>query len=294
MRIAVTTPNGNVGRHVTRMLVRAGVRPLLLARHPRSVPDELARHVEVAPADSREPDQVVAATRGVDAVYWVDPPAASADPLADYARATEAITTAVTRNGIARVVFQSSVGAEKRHGAGEIDGLAATEVALDGLGVDVTHLRCGYFFTNLLLDIESVKSGRLQTVLPVDVPMSWVAPRDIAEVAALTLINRDWAGRRVQAVHGPDDLTWSQVAAILTDELGRDVVVHRITDEARYEQLLAVGMPPAMAGAVLGMSTGLRDDFVPEQERSVVTTTPTTLRAWIRGDLLPALRDAPG
>lgn len=50
---------------------------------------------------------------------------------------------AVTANRIGRVVFQSSVGAEKRHGVGEIDGLAATEVALDGLDVDVTHLRCG-------------------------------------------------------------------------------------------------------------------------------------------------------
>lgn len=95
---------------------------------------------------------------------------------------------------------------------GEIDGLAATEVALDGLDTDVTHLRCGYFFTNLLLDVDSLKSGRLQTVLPVDAPMAWVAPRDIAEVAALTLLNREWTGHRVQAVQGPEDLSWSQVA----------------------------------------------------------------------------------
>ena len=289
MRIAVTTPTGNVGHHLTRMLVRAGVRPLLLARRPEQLPETLAPHVDVARADSRDSDQVVAATRGVDAVYWVDPPAESADPLADHARATEAIATAVRRNGLARVVFQSSVGAEKRHGAGEIDGLAATEVALDGLGADVTHLRCGYFFTNLLYDIESVRAGSLQTVLPLDASMSWVAPRDIAEVAALTLLNRDWGGRRVQAVHGPEDLSWSQVAEILTAELGREVVVDRVTDEDLHQQYLAVGMPPAMADALLGMSTGLRDDFVPEQQRSVLTTTPTTLRAWVRDELAPAV-----
>lgn len=49
------------------------------------------------------------------------------------------------------------------------------------------------------------------------------------------------------------------------------------------------GMPEAMADAVLGMSTGLRDGFVPEQERSIVTTTPTTLttlRAWVRDELV--------
>jgi len=50
--------------------------------------------------------------------------------------------------------------------------------------------------------------------------------------------------------------------------------------------LIEVGMPDAMADAVLGMSTGLRDGFVAEQERSAVTTTPTTLRAWVREELV--------
>lgn len=286
MRIAVTTPYGNVGHHLTRMLVRAGIRPLLLTRHPERIAEELIPHIDVARADSQNAEEVAAATRGVDAIYWVDPSAMSDDPLADYARATGALVRAIVENGIGRVVFQSSVGAEKRHGAGEIDGLAATEVALDGLDIDVTHLRCGYFFTNLLLDVESLRAGRLTTVLPLDTSMAWVAPRDIAEVAALTLVNSEWTGRRVQAVHGPEDLSWSQVAEILTQELGRDVVVERITDESMRQGLLAAGMPEAMADAVLGMSTGLRDGFVPEQERSVVTTTPTGLRGWVRDELV--------
>lgn len=281
MRIAVTTPNGNVGHHLTRMLVRAGIRPLLLIRHPEQISSELIPYVDVARADSHNADEVVDATRGVNAIYWVDPSVMSEDPLADYARATDALVRAVAENGIGRVVFQSSVGAEKRHGAGEIDGLATTEVALDGLGTHVTHLRCGYFFANLLLDVDSLKSGRLQTVLPIDAPMAWVAPRDIAEVAALTLLNRDWTGHRVQAVHGPEDLSWSQVAGILRQELGQDMTVERVADEEMRQQYVDVGMPEAMADAVLGMSTGLRDDFTPEQERSVVTTTPTTLRAWV-------------
>jgi uncharacterized protein YbjT (DUF2867 family) len=286
MRIAVTTPNGNVGHHLTRMLVRSGVRPLLLTRHPEQISPELIPYVDVARADSQNADEVVDATRGVNAIYWVDPSVMSEDPLADYARATEALMRAVAENGIGRVVFQSSVGAEKRHGAGEIDGLAATEIALDNIDADVTHLRCGYFFTNLLLDLKSLKSGRLQTVLPLDAPMAWVAPRDIAEVAALTLLNREWMGHRVQAVHGPENLSWSQVAGILTQELGRNVNIERVTDEEMRQQYVDAGMPGAMADAVLGMSTGLRDDFAPEQERSVVTTTPTTLRAWVREELV--------
>lgn len=56
---------------------------------------------------------------------------------------------------------------------------------------------------------------------------------------------------------------------------------------------LAVGMTPEQADAMLGMSTGLRDGFEPEQPRSIVTTTPTTLRSWVREELGPMLADGP-
>lgn len=73
MRIAVTTPNGHVGHHLTRALVRAGIRPLLLMRHPDRLDRELADYVDVLHADSRDKDQISAATNGVDTLYWVDP-----------------------------------------------------------------------------------------------------------------------------------------------------------------------------------------------------------------------------
>lgn len=289
MKIAIATPQGNVGQHLTRMLIRAGVRPLLLSRHPENFSTAVVEHVDLVKVDSRDPDQVVSATAGVDAIYWVDPPTDSPDPLGDYRRATESIVAAVEANRIRRVVFQSSIGAEKRHGAGEIDGLAETEVALDACHVDVTHLRCGFFFTNLLLDLASIKSGRFQTVLPLDFTLSWVAPRDIAEVAALILLNRDWTGRHVRAIHGPEDLTWSQAASIISEELGREVNVEHISDAQMRDQYLQVGMSPGMADAILGMSTGLREGFEPEQDRSLLTTTSTRLRNWIHEELIPLL-----
>lgn len=289
MRIAITTPTGNVGTHLTGMLIRAGVRPLLLARTPSNLPPDVLPHVDIVEADSTDPEQVALATRGVEAIYWVDPSTASADPLADYARATQAIVVAAKANAIGRIVFQSSVGAEKRHGVGEIDGLAATEIALDELDADVTHLRCGYFFTNLLLSLDEVRRGLLSTVLPVDHRFSWVAPRDIAEVGALTLLNTSWQGHRVQAVHGPQDLSWNDVAALLTDLTGRHVRAHQISDDLMRQQYLEAGMPPAMADSVLGMSTGLRDDFQAEQLRTVISTTPTSLAGWLQDELIPAL-----
>lgn len=289
MRVAVTTPTGNVGRHVVAMLVRAGVRPVVLARHPERLDPAVRAETDVAVADLRDPAAVVAATAGVDTVFWVDPTTGGVDPLGDYDRATAAVVAAVRDNGVARVVFQSSVGAEKRHGAGEIDGLARTEEALDATGASVTHLRCGFFFTNLLLQLDAVRAGTIPIVLPEDQPMAWVAPRDIAEVAVTRLLDTGWSGRCVQAVHGPADLTWPQAADIVSAAVGRPLVVERIPDDAMRDLLRGTGMSTALVEAVLGMSTGLRDGFVPEQARTVRTTTPTTLAAWSYDVLRPAL-----
>ena len=118
------------------------------------------------------------------------------------------------QNGIARVVFLSSIGAEKRHGAGFVDGLARIEQRLDAAreqtGTALLHLRCGYFMTNLLTDLDGLRAGRLTTTRLLDDPMPWVDPRDIATVATLRLLAGDWTGRQVQAVHGPAGLTWTE------------------------------------------------------------------------------------
>jgi len=199
------------------------------------------------------------------------------------------VARAVRENGIARTVFQSSVGAEKRHGAGEIDGLAGTEVPLDATGASVTHLRCGFFFTNLELQLNAIRAGTIPVILPLDQPLPWVAPRDIAEVAVTRLLSTEWSGRYMQAVHGPADLTWPQAAEIVSAATCHQLRAEPIPDEAMHEILHESGMSDGLVDAVIGMSAGLRDDFIPEQPRTVQSTTPTTLASWAYDVLCPQL-----
>jgi uncharacterized protein YbjT (DUF2867 family) len=289
VRIAVTTPTGNVGRHVVAMLIRAGVRPRVLARNPGRLAADILAEVDAVAVDQYDADAVVGATQDVDALFWVDPTTGSEDPLADYDRASASVSRAVAENRIGRVVFQSSIGAERRQGAGEIDGLAGTEVALDTTNAAVTHLRCGYFFSNLHLQLDAIRSGTLQVILPLDHALPWVAPRDIAEVAVSRLLSTGWSGRCVQAVHGPADLTWPQAAEIVSAATGHPLRVELVPDDAMREILRQAGMTDSLVEAVIGMSTGLRDGFAPEQPRTVHSTTPTTLASWAYDVLRPEL-----
>ncbi|MGI5130663.1 NAD(P)H-binding protein [Pseudonocardia sp. CA-107938] len=287
--IAVTAPTGHVGSRVAQLLVQAGTRPVLLVRDPDRLDPGLRAAAEVRTVDLADTESVRSSTKGVDAAFWLDGVGESApDPIAASTAFGAAAAAAVEANEIGRNVFLSSGGAELRHGAGNIDGLAAIEMALDATGADVTHLRCGYFFTNLLFDLDGLRDGRISGQRRPDERIPWVDPRDIGEVAAARLLSSSWSGRHVQGVQGPQDLSFAEVAAILSEALGRPVRYVEVSDDDVREQMRAAGRPEAVIEGIVGMTAGTRDRE-PAVPREYVTTTPTPLSAWAFTTLRPLL-----
>ena len=284
MTIAITTPTGHVGSRVVQLLVQAGIRPIVLVRDPARLDPDLRELVDVAQGDLNDRDYVRSATQGVDSLLWVVPESfTSEDPLGDMTRLADTAAAVVDGNGIARVVLISSVGAEKKHGAGLIDGLARNEEALAATEANVFTLRCGNYFTNLLGNLDELRNGTLTVNMPGDRAMPWVDPRDVGEVAAARLLASDWTGDEIQAVHGPADLTWTQVAETLGRVTGTKITLNVVSDDKIRETMLATGMPAAAVEGMVGMTAGLRDDFTPEQPRTLLSTTPTTLESWAAG-----------
>jgi uncharacterized protein YbjT (DUF2867 family) len=273
------------------VLIQAGVRPTLLARYPARLNRDLSEQADVVQADLSDADAVVRGTRDADALLWVAPPTdnPSADPVAWYARLGANAARAVAENGIGRTVFLSSIGAEKRMGAGEIDGLARTEELLDATGATVLHLRCGYFFTNLLGELDALRGGVLSLPMALDYAQPWVDPRDIGEIAAARLLSTVWSGRHVQAVHGPEDLTLSRVAEIISEVTGHRVRAETMPEDTLRRALRSAGFGDKQVEGIAGMSAVMRATFIAEDKRSILTTTPTTLLAWAYVHLRPAL-----
>ncbi len=278
--IAVTTPTGHVGSRVVRLLLQAGVQPRALVRVPGRLRAEVRERVEVRTGDLTDAAFLRGALAGVRSLFLVDPtPHIVADPVGDSDRFGALVVDAVRECGVGRVVFVSSGGAARRTGAGHIDGLARIEVHLDATGADVCHLRCGYFYTNLLMDTDALASGVLTTAADPDAARPWVDPRDIGDVAAARLLSEAWSGRVVQGVHGPEDLSWHRGAEILTDAMGHAVRVQAVADDDVRAALQAAGLPHGAVEGIVGMTAGTRD-LTQEQPRDVLTTTPTTLAAW--------------
>jgi len=289
MSIAVTTPTGHVGSRVVRLLLQAGVRPRVLLRDPDRLDAGTRSRVDIRRGDLTDGAYVREAISGAESVFWVDPtPHSDPEPIAASLRTAESLVAAARNGDVGRIVLLSSIGAEKRQGVGHIDALGAIEERLDATGVDVLHLRCAYFFTNLTLDLAGLADGVLTTAFDPDEPMPWVDPRDIGDVAAARLLSGGWHGRVVQAVHGPEDLSFVQVAEILSGALDRPVRVRSVSDDEVRASLRSAGLPPGAVEAIAGMSAGSRG-LIPDQPRDLTTTTPTTLAAWAYAHLRPLI-----
>ncbi|WP_329521927.1 NmrA family NAD(P)-binding protein [Spirillospora sp. NBC_01491] len=292
MTIVVTTPTGHVGSRVVRLLLQAGVRPRVLVRDPGRLDAGIRDRLDVRRGDLTDAAFVREATKGARTVFWVDPtPHTDADPIGTSQRTAAPLADAARAGDVARVVLLSSIGAEKRDGAGHIDGLGRIEEMLDATGADVLHLRCGYFFTNLLLDVDALARGVLTTAAGPHAPMPWVSPRDIGDVVAARLLGESWKGRVVQGVYGPEDLTYTQVAAILTGALGRPIGLEVISEDDVREGLRSAGLPPGAVEGIVGMTAGTRG-LKPDPPRDAVTTTPTHLAGWAHTHLRPLLGPA--
>ncbi|MCE5269205.1 MAG: NmrA family NAD(P)-binding protein [Planctomycetaceae bacterium] len=299
MNIAVTTPTGHVGRAVTDFLLECSrdINVTLLGRRPEKLQDFVRRGANTAIGALDDTEYVVKATKGMDALFWATPPVFGSDDLRGFQnRLANAAATAIRTNRIHRVVNLSSIGADVATGAGPISGLHDVEEQLNKIGCHVTHLRPGFFFENILWQLDTIRTwGRISWPINPSVAYPMIATHDIGRAAATRLVNMDWTGHVVQELHGPADLTFREVADILSQVLGRKIVYVRTSREDARDAMLQKAMSENVAQSMLEMYDALDTGKVrPLQPRTPDTATPTTLAEFAREVVLPLISQPVG
>jgi uncharacterized protein YbjT (DUF2867 family) len=240
-------------------------------------------------------DYLVKSTRDVDALLWVTPPGYGSDNVRAFQnRLGKAAATAIRTNRIGRVVNLSSIGAELNSGVGLINGLHDVEGLLDEAAEHVTHLRPGFFFENLLLQVDSIRQiGRISLPISGSRRYPMIAARDIGRVAADCLASETWTGESVRELHGPADLSLDEVAGILSEGLGRKVEYVRCDRQQSRQFLLSHGVSENFADLMLEMYDAVEAGWLhSSQPRSLETTTPTALGEFAQEVMLPMLAES--
>jgi uncharacterized protein YbjT (DUF2867 family) len=294
MKIAITTPTGHVGRAVTDYLLDFGgdIRVKLLGRRPDKMRDFLNRGAEMGVGALDDADFLARETEDVEALFWVTPPGYGSDNLRAFQnRLGKAAATAIRTNRIQRVVNLSSIGADLESGAGPIGGLHDVEELLNDAVHDIAHLRPGFFYENLLWQLDTLRKwGRISLPLSGTTRYPMIATSDIGRAAAQWLANPSWTGRNICELHGAAELCFDEVAKILTEVLGRKIVYIKCDPQEMRQYLIENGISENAADSLLEMYAAVEAGKLKMlQPRSAKTTTPTTLAEFARETLLAQL-----
>jgi uncharacterized protein YbjT (DUF2867 family) len=295
-KLAVLGATGHVGTRLTRQLLAQGHAVTAIAR-PSARLDELQRAGATPHAGSlTDAAFLTQALCGVEAAFVLTPPNLTVpDGLAFDEQVGESVAQALRVNRVARVVHLSSLGAERgpdpAAGTGYIRSLSRQEARYNALaGVQVLHLRCGYFMENLLDDIPVIQqTGRLSSLLRPDLAVPFLATRDVANHAAALLTQGFPAGEPVQELVGPHAYLLSRVAAVLGAAIGRPDLQYAPVPAAEVELgLLRHGISPSMTQLLLGMLAGMNAERLLVHPAPGAHRAATTLEEFARDVFAPA------
>ena len=168
-----------------------------------------------------------------------------------------------------------------------------TSNRLDNVAENVTHLRPGMFFENLLWQVEPMREwGKILLPLDASRRLPMIASRDVGRVAR-RLASQDWTGRIVHELRGPADLSFRDVAEIISQVAGRKVVYARCDLEDFREILLNNALSENAAALMLELYASLDADRLRTAEHPTAkTSTSTTLGEFAHETLLPLITES--
>jgi len=289
--IVVTTPTGNIGSQVLRELISSDEPIRVIARDPGRLTPETRERVEVVPGSHSDRGVVNKAFAGADSVFWLVPPDPRAVSVeAAYVDFTRPASQALRSHGVKRVVGISALGRGTPWDSKA--GLATAALAMDDLiassGVSYRPLTMPSFMDNLLRQAESItKDGVFSLPINGDRKLPSVATRDIASAAAMRLRDHGWKGVASVPVLGPEDLSYNDMARILSDVLGRPVRFEQISSGAYKARLLARGMSDAMAQGNVDMWIAKDHGLDNAATRTADSSSPTSFRDWAQQAFRP-------
>lgn len=237
LHVLVTGATGQQGGAVAQALLARGHRVRGLTRNTASpAAVQLAeKGAELVAGDFTDGDSLTRAMTGVDAVYAMTTPFEAGEEAET--RQGIVLIEAAKKAGIKHFVYSSVGSADRQTGIPHFDSKYRVEEVLVASGLPYTISAPVFFMENLLAPwmAPGLQEGKISMALPGNRRLQQIAVADIGAFAA-ALIER---GERVFGKRydiAGDELTFDEVAALLTKRLGRPIVYQGFPAEALRSQ----------------------------------------------------------
>jgi uncharacterized protein YbjT (DUF2867 family) len=291
--IVVTTPTGQIGRQVLDNLLKGEEELRVIGRDPSKLNAEVRQRVEIIEGSHGDAATVDRAFDGADAVFWLDPPDPHAPSVeAAFVGFTRPAAEAFKKHNVGRVVGISALGRGTPWAAqaGYVSGSLAMDDLIGASGVPYRALTNPSFMDNTTRQVESIKhQGLFFSPIADNHKLPTVATRDIAAAATRLLLDATWTGFDEVPLLGPEDLSFNDMAEIMSDVLDKVVRFQQITFEAYKERFVSFGVSEAMAQGMTDMAWAKNEGLDNAVQRTPENSTPTSFRQWCEEVLKPAV-----
>ncbi|UES60027.1 NAD(P)H-binding protein (plasmid) [Roseibium aggregatum] len=291
--IVVTAPTGDIGHQVVQNLLQSSAQVRVIARDPSHLAEEVRDNVEIVKGSHGDAGVVNEAFRSADAVFWLAPADSKASSVTEaYVDFTRPAAAALKEQDVKRVVSITALGrgspvADK---AGFVTGSLAMDDLIASTGVALRGLAMPSFMDNIARQAVAIRNqGKFFLPIAGNLKLPSVATRDIAAVAARWLLDNSWTGQSEVPVLGPEDLSFNDMAEIISEVLGIPVSYQQIGFDTYKARLVQFGMSDAMAQGMTDMAWTKDRGLDLAVSRTPENSTPTTFRQWCEDTLKVAI-----
>jgi len=239
--ILVLGATGRNGRELVRELAARGAKVRGASRSAKAAE---SGGVEMVAFDYGDRESIRRALDGVELVFVVSPAPNMEDGVVEEARLA----------GVKRIVKLSVWKADREdYTFGRWH--RRVEKLIESSGVPYTFLRPSGFMQNVVgFFAPTVKTDGVFFTPAGDARVAHVDVADIARAAAAVLLGGDEHAGKAYDLSGPEAITYHQIAATLSDVLGKPVRYVDPGADGYKKTLLSLGTPEAYADAVLDLN----------------------------------------
>ncbi|MAG36502.1 MAG: NAD(P)-dependent oxidoreductase [Dehalococcoidia bacterium] len=259
--ILVTGATGTIGREVVKQLVAEGQPVRAFVRDLDRAAAIAAPGVELCEGDLADVSTIEAALLGVEQVFLSSTP----DPQQGELQGN--VVKAALRASVRHVVKMSIAGAHHAAAMAIARSHARIEQQLQNSRLPSTHLRPWLLMQFFFRYAADIQADDIFSAAAGDGRVSMTDAHDVAAVAVAALTEDGHAGKTYELT-GPEAISFADVAASLSDVLGKPVRYGDVSVEAARKSLIEAGIARWYAADL----TKMFEAFCAGQAATVTTT----------------------
>jgi uncharacterized protein YbjT (DUF2867 family) len=249
MRYVITGSTGHISKPLSLQLIKAGNDVTIVTSNANKVKEIEALGAKAAVGSIEDVAFLTKTFKGADAVYTMVPPKWDAADWKGYIHNMgKNYVQALEAAGVKKVVNLSSIGAHMPTGCGPVSGIHFVEKELNAIkGIDIKHLRPGFFYYNLLANIGLIKHAGIIGGNYGTTPLVLVHPTDIAAAAAEELLGLKFTGTSIRYV-ASDERPTAEIAKVLGKAIGKpELPWVNFTNDESLNGMLGAGLSKEVA-----------------------------------------------